>query len=288
MTFEQLAVRLAGGLAQPVDDNALREAISAVLPERALGELDAIKGLPGTVSAAANTLRKAWRAGVDLQARAGEHPRLQSIASLEAAVIDALPPAMMRPADLVAAGVVRLEHVQALFGPIEIVGITELSPVWRPLLHAISANVPVRWIAGPRPVPDWLDGSAIEIVRDEPRTPNISAVSAACQRRRDYAPARRSKDVPRASAVACPGSPREGPARGATRRWKLSNRQTIVGPFATAAARLLPAIMIACGVQPRPFCRYPSSRQASKRRGDPRRREWRKFHGSATRAPLPL
>ena len=179
MTFEQLSARLAGGLAQPVDDDALREAITAVLPETALGELDGIKGLPGMVGAAADTLRKAWRAGVDLQARGGEHPRLQSIASLETAVVAALPPAMMRPADLAAAGRARLEHAAVLFGSIEIVGITELSPVWRPLLHALAAHVPVRWIAGPRPVPDWLDGAAIEIVRDEAQTPNISAVSAA-------------------------------------------------------------------------------------------------------------
>ena len=144
-----------------------------------LGELDGIKGLPGMVGAAADTLRKAWRAGVDLQARAGEHPRLQSIARLEAAVVDALPPAMMRPADLVAAGRARLNHAPALFGPIEIVGITELSPVWRPLLHALSAHVPVRWIAGPRPVPDWLDGAAIEIVRDKAQSPDVAAVSAA-------------------------------------------------------------------------------------------------------------
>ena len=179
MTFEQLAARLAGGLAQPVDDDALRESITAVLPETALGELDGIKALPGMVGAAADTLRKAWRAGVDLQARGGEHPRLQSIASLEAAVVDALPPAMMRPADLVAAARARLEHAPALFGPIEIVGITELSPVWRPLLHALAGHVPVRWIAGPRPVPDWLDGETIEIVREEARTPEVSAVSAA-------------------------------------------------------------------------------------------------------------
>ena len=38
-----------------------------------------------------------------------------------------------------------------------------------------------------------------------------------CQRRRDHVPVRRRKIVPRASAVACPRSPREGPARGATR-----------------------------------------------------------------------
>ncbi len=179
MTFEHLAVRLAGGLTQPVDDDALREAITAVLPETDLGELDGIKALPGMTGAAADTLRKAWRAGLDLQARADEHPRLQSIASLEDAVVAALPPSMMRPADLVAAGLARLDHAAALFGPIEIVGITELSPVWRSLLHAIARRVPVRWNAGPRPVPNWLDGEAVEIVRDEAKSPEVSAVSAA-------------------------------------------------------------------------------------------------------------
>ena len=179
MTFEQLAVRLAGGLTRPIDDDALQEAVKAVLPETALGELDGIKALPGMVSAAADTLRKAWRAGIDLQARAGEHPRLGSVAILEAAVVQTLPPAMMRPADLVAAGRARLDHAATLFGPIEIVGITELSPVWRPLLHALAGRVPVRWIAGPRPVPDWLDSDLIEIVQTHPRTPEVSAVSAA-------------------------------------------------------------------------------------------------------------
>ena len=179
VTFEQLAARLAGGLTQPVDDDALREAVLAVLPEADLGELDGIKTLPGMVGAAADTMRKAWRAGLDLQARSGEHPRLGSIAGLEDAVVAALPPSMMRPADLVAAGLARLDLAAALFGPVEIVGITELSPVWRPLLHAVARRVPVRWNAGPRPVPDWLDGEAVEIVREEPRTPDLFAVSAA-------------------------------------------------------------------------------------------------------------
>ena len=131
------------------------------------------------VNAAADTLRKAWRAGIDLGSRAGEHPRLGSIAALEEAALDALPPAMKRPADLVSAGLGRLDRVPTLFGPIEIVGITELSPVWRPLLHAIATKVNVRWIAGPRPVPPWLDGDAVDIVRTEPNAPGVSAVSAA-------------------------------------------------------------------------------------------------------------
>ena len=179
MTFEQLAARLAGGLTRPVDDDALRQAIVSVLPETDVGELDGIKTLPGMTGAAADTLRKAWRADLDLQARAGKHPRLRSIADLEDAVVAALPPSRMRPADLVSASLARLDHAAALFGPIEIVGITELSPVWRPLLHAIALRVPVRWNAGPRPVPGWLDGKAVEIVRDNPKSPDISAVSAA-------------------------------------------------------------------------------------------------------------
>lgn len=179
MAFERLAARLAGGLVQPVSDDALREAIVAVLPGTDLGELDGIKTLPGMVGASADTLRKAWRANLDLQARADGHPRLGSIAGLERAVVTALPPSMMRPADLVAAGLARLDHAAALFGPIEIVGITELSPVWRPLLHALARRVPVRWNAGPRPVPGWLDGHAVEIVRDGAKSPDVSAVSAA-------------------------------------------------------------------------------------------------------------
>ena len=179
MTFEQLAARLAGGLSQPVDSETLRAAIQTCLPETPLGELDALRALPGMVGAAVDTLHKAWRAGIDLQARAAEHPRIASIAALERAVLNALPPAMLRPVDLVDTALQRLDHVATLFGPIEIVGITELSPCWRPLLHAFATRVQVRWNAGPRSVPHWLDGQRIEIVRTEPQAPPIATVSAA-------------------------------------------------------------------------------------------------------------
>ena len=178
MTFEQLAARLAGGVSSPIDDEALRDAVQVALSRIALGELDSLKDLPGMVGAAVDTLRKAWRAGLNLQARAGEHPRLTSLASLEDAVLATLPPAMMRPADLVAAALQRLDHAAALFGPVEIIGITELSPCWRPLLQAIATRVPVRWTAGPRSVPAWLDDSIIEVVRTEPRLPEILTVRA--------------------------------------------------------------------------------------------------------------
>ena len=179
MTFEQLAARLAGGFSQPVDDETLRAAVQDVLPRTALGELDGIKMLPGMVGATVDTLLKTWRAGIDLRERAADHPRLQSIAKIEEAVLTVLPPSMMRPSDLVTTALSRIEHARALFGPIDIVGITELSPCWRPLLSAIAAQLPVRWIAGPRSVPTWLGGSGIvEIVRTERHAPEIVTVSA--------------------------------------------------------------------------------------------------------------
>ena len=72
MAFEQLAARLAGGLLRAIDDESLRAGVQAALPGTQLGELDAIKSLPGFVGAAADTLRKAWRAGIDLDS--GKEP----------------------------------------------------------------------------------------------------------------------------------------------------------------------------------------------------------------------
>ncbi len=179
LTFEQLAARLAGGLSSSVDDETLRQAVQAALPALTLGELDSLKTLPGMVAAAVDTISKVWMAGIDLQKRAASHPRLASIAILEKAVLTALPPAMMRPADLVAAALARLEHAPALIGPVEVVGLTELAPCWRPLLLGLATRVPARWIAGPRSVPAWLEGCGIEIERADAQAPQILSVSAA-------------------------------------------------------------------------------------------------------------
>lgn len=179
MTFEQLVARLAGGMAQPVDSESLRIAVQAILPATPLGELDRLKPLPGLVGSAVDTLEKVWRAGLDLQARAHQHSRLESLARLESAAIAALPPALLRPADLVRTALERTQHVSILFGPIDIVGITELSPCWRPVLRALAARVKVRWIAGPRSTPPWLDEHSIEIVRAAECSPEVVSVSAA-------------------------------------------------------------------------------------------------------------
>ena len=93
MSFEQLAVRLAGGFARPIDDESLRAAIQAVLPATPMGELESIKPLPGMIDcrrrhAAQGVARRHRPCGARRR-----HPRLDAIARLEAAVLEQLPPA---------------------------------------------------------------------------------------------------------------------------------------------------------------------------------------------------
>ncbi|KKN30983.1 hypothetical protein LCGC14_0828500 [marine sediment metagenome] len=178
MSFEQAAARLAGGFARPIDDESLREAIQAVLPVTPMGELESIKGLPGMVGAAGDTLHKAWRAGIDLAARALDHPRLDAIARLEAAVLAELPEGMMRPVDIVAAATARIAHAPAVIGAVEFDGLTEISPCWRPLVGLLAQHIPVTWTAGPRLVPDWLDAAVI-VASAPAEDPVVPAVSAA-------------------------------------------------------------------------------------------------------------
>ena len=178
MTFESLACRLAGEFVHPIDDEVLRDAVQRSLPITELGELDPIKDLPGFVAAAAGTLRKAWRSGLVLQDEAVKNARIASVARLEAAVLERLSPAAKRPIDVVEEAMARVGLAETLFGSLRIVGITELSPCWRPLLHGLAARLPVIWDAGPRSVPPWLDTAIVKVERSEAAKPEVVCVSA--------------------------------------------------------------------------------------------------------------
>lgn len=179
MTFEQAAVRLAGGFVRAIDTETLRATIQAVLPATDMGELERIKMLPGMVTAAVDSLRKVWLAGIDLASHEPPHPRLDAMARLEDAVLARLPEGMMRATDIVAAATARLRHAPAVLGPVEVSGLTELEPCWRRLLKALATMIPVQWTAGPRAVPDWLKECAVEVIRATAESPTIGVVSAA-------------------------------------------------------------------------------------------------------------
>ncbi|WP_312183433.1 PD-(D/E)XK nuclease family protein [Massilia timonae] len=179
LSFPQLAARLAGGFVQSADDDALYRAVSDCLPTVDLGDLEAIRFMPGTPSAVMATLRKAWDASLDLEGRAGDHARISALQRVDIAVRAGLPKGMLVPPALAQAAQHRIEHAKAIFGTIECDRLGNLAPCWRPLLLALARVLPVRWLAGARPVPEWLDGSGVEVVREAGDPAPVHCVSAA-------------------------------------------------------------------------------------------------------------
>ena len=61
-------------------------------------------------------------------------------------------------------------------------GRTEMSPVWRPLLAALKNVTDVQWVAGPRQVPAWVRELGIAVVETAPEHPEIQSESCASPR----------------------------------------------------------------------------------------------------------
>ena len=178
MTIEQATARLAGGFSRPIDNSSLRASIQAVLPDTPLLELENIRQLPGMVDAATSALNKVWLCGVDLDAETDLHPRLEAISSLEKAILKHLPSGMMRPVDLVSAAISRIEHASAIMGRIDIYGLVDLPPCWKPLLHALTKYTMVTWHVPPGSDPGWLENTGAAIVHATNETPKVSVVNA--------------------------------------------------------------------------------------------------------------
>ncbi len=186
IAIEQLVARLAGGFLQPIDSDALKKAVGDVV-SMDLGELNRIKSLPGFPRAAAATLEKAWAAGLKFtelgnttDALIGS--RIDAVARLEACVLAQLPASMKRPADLVNLALQHLNYAKALFGSIHVLGRTEMSPVWRPILSALKDVTNVEWVAGPRQLPAWVRTIGISVVETAPEHPAIQTESCASPR----------------------------------------------------------------------------------------------------------
>lgn len=187
LTIDQMTARLAGGFLQPVDQEDFKAAVSEALQE-SLGELDAIKALPGFQRAACSSLEKAWSASLDLdeESQTAAEPeartRLAALALLEKGVLGRLPASQRRPADLVAEAIKHVKLAKAIFGEIEVHGWTEMSPVWRPLLAAVTAETEVVWIAQARHIPEWVCAIGVEVEKCEAASPVTRTVSCASPR----------------------------------------------------------------------------------------------------------
>lgn len=186
-TIGHAAARLAGGFSVPVDNESLRDAIGLALQTTALGELDSIKHLPGAVSAVAETLRKVWLAGMELEAEAHLAPteeaaaRITTIRELERVVKANLPPFRLTPDELCRRAIERLEHAPRVLGNVRVQGLLDVAPVWRHLLDRLAEQVQVTWVSTGGHEPAWLSGSRLRQVNSQEKLaePNIYRVSAA-------------------------------------------------------------------------------------------------------------
>ena len=178
LTIEQVAAQLAGGFLREIDIEELKAVILG-LDDVPLGDLDEIRHLPGFPRAAAQTLLQAWSAGIELKSEAEKandqtaSTRLAALALLEGRVLVRLSRNQLRPIELVCAAIKRAEFAKQLFGRIKVLGRTEMSPVWRPLLKELSYHSDVIWVAGARESPAWLGELEIPIEVDQPSQPSV-------------------------------------------------------------------------------------------------------------------
>lgn len=168
LTLPRLAARLAGGFIQPHDPDNLYAAIWAALDEGGFRELENVRILPGAARAVARTLEAAWRADLDLAARAAGSARVADLAQIEARVRDSLRPAILTPRDLRDAALEGVGRAAVLLGPVLLDGVLEVDSVWRPLVVALSDATDVSWEAPAGREAGWFAGCFVATPRIEP------------------------------------------------------------------------------------------------------------------------
>lgn len=160
MAFEHMVERLAGGFLKTVDRMSLREVVAGCLRDVDMGELDPVKAMPGMTTACAETLMTWWMSGLSYDAYA-DIPRMQAIRTLDEAVTERLPANMRKPTDIVEMACSRAQFASRVFGKVTFKGMTDLHPVWRPVVLAMIArsDCEIEWNAGPYSIPAWLSDS---------------------------------------------------------------------------------------------------------------------------------
>lgn len=170
LTLPQLAARLAGGFIEVATSDVVFPAIGDALSRGGMVDLHLVAQLPGMPRAVLESLTKVWNSDLNLRDLAAGNGRLTDLALIEGRVREALPAAWLLPPDLRDVAISRVAHAPEIFGRIILDSITDVEPVWRPLLVALSRVLEVEW----RCVGDldrtWFPGCITTI---ETRAPKI-------------------------------------------------------------------------------------------------------------------
>lgn len=172
LTFPLLAARLAGGFLAPASTDVLLPAIQGALAEGEFQDVVSVAGLPGMPRAVLHSLDAIWRADIDLSSIPNDISRLADMHLIEARIRQGLPTARMLPRDLRSAAIGRVSQAKALLGPVTLVGLVTVDPIWRPLVNELARFTDVIWDIPPQSDHGWFRGTVRPRV---PFTPQISA-----------------------------------------------------------------------------------------------------------------
>lgn len=173
-SLPQLAARLAGGFARLATSEDVQPAIRAALEQGGFAELENLTHLPGMVRAVQQTLATAWRNDTVLDG--GVNLRLADLALIDGVVRANLAPGVLAPPDLRDKALARIAYAQRLLGPVEIVGLLDIDPVWRPLVTALVEQTHVTWTAAVTADRRWFKGA----VSPPPIATPITPVAFVC------------------------------------------------------------------------------------------------------------
>lgn len=170
MTLTQLAARLAGGFLHQVTGEELEFAIARALDAGGFEDIETVRHLPGMTRAVARTLRAVWNTDFRLADALDAQARIRDLALLEDRVRDFLPDGARLPTALRDEALARVQWAPTLLGPISIVGVHFIEPVWRSLIHELCALAPVVWTAPPGADTAWFRGE-VKTATDIAATP---------------------------------------------------------------------------------------------------------------------
>jgi PD-(D/E)XK nuclease superfamily len=172
LTFPLLAARLAGGFLSPVGTDVLFPAIQGALADGGFQDVASVAGLPGMPRAVLQSLDAIWRANIDLSSFPKDISRLADLHLIEARIRKALPIARMLPRDLCSAALARASQAKALLGPVTLMGLVSVDPIWRSLVNELARFTEVVWDSPHQSDRAWFRGT---VRLRAPFTPQIAA-----------------------------------------------------------------------------------------------------------------
>jgi len=158
MTATQLAARLAGGFLHQVTAEELEFVVARALDAGGFEDIEAVRHLPGMTRAVARTLRAAWNADTRLTHAPDGNARIRDLALLENRVRGFLAGGARLPTDLRDEACARMQWAPSVLGPVSIMGVHFIEPVWRPMIHELCTMAPVIWTAPPGADTAWFRG----------------------------------------------------------------------------------------------------------------------------------